>query len=213
MSSDGYNNFSSVIASLAAIAAVYIGWMGLNTWKSQIKWQNDHDLARRLLVEIYRFRDAVADARNPFIWAHEMREEGKETTSGPRIADEHHAGRTRAHQRRFNEIGVSGPQIYALLLEAEAVWGQDMSKLWKVVNRLKNELMSETERYLESSHPSNKEADETAYYGTKEAKLAARLVVFSNSGTDGKNEFFDRFASAIASVEDYLRTKLGRATT
>ena len=210
MSSEGLSNFSSVITSLVGIAAVYIGWMGLNTWKSQIKWQTDHDLARRLLVEIYRFRDAVAAARSPFIWAHEMQNEENETFSVNRTENVRHAGLTRAHQRRFSEIGLSGPQIYALLLEAEAVWGPEMSRLWGDVNRLRNELVSQTQLYLDYSDPSNKGDDETAFYGNREARLAARLIVYSNDAADGTNEFSNRFTLAVALVEDYLRNKLGR---
>ena len=75
---------------------------------------------------------------------------------------------------------------------------------------MQNELSSQTQLYLDYSDPKNKGADPTAFYANKEAKEAARLVVHPNGEADGKNDFSNRLASAIAEVEDYLRPKLGR---
>ena len=208
--SEGLENFSTVVTSGAAVAAVYFAWMGLSTWKTQLKWQTDHELARRLLVEVYRFRDAVSSARNPFVWAHEMREDNEKSTSRFPTEDERHLGLMRAYQRRFNEIGAVGPQLYALLLESEAVWGPELSGRWKKVNRLQNELSSQTQLYLDYTDPRNKGADPSAFYADKDAIKAAHLIVHSVGEAEGTNDFSKRFAAAIAEVEDYLRPKLGR---
>lgn len=208
--SEGLDNFSTVVTTLATIGAVCIAWMGLSTWKAQIKWQTDHDLARRLLVEIYRFRDAVGAARSPYVFAHEMRDDDKTENSGIRTPDESNAGMRRAFQRRFSEIGSNAPQLYALLLEAEAVWGPQLSAIWRDVNRLQNELSSATSLYLDYLESQGKGVDPTVFYPDKAAQMAARKIIYSNGESDGKNEFSNRIKAAISRLEDYLRPKLGR---
>ena len=210
--SEGLDNFSTVVTTLATVGAVYIAWMGLSTWKAQIKWQTDHDLARRLLVEIYRFRDAVGSARNPFMFAHEMRDDGATEASRIPTRKESHAGMRRAFQRRFSEIGASAPQLYALLLEAEAVWGPELSSIWRDVNRLQNELSSETGLYLDFLEAQDEGADPTNFYPDKAAQMASRQIIYSNGESEGKNDFSNRMKAAISRLEDYLRPKLGRPT-
>jgi hypothetical protein len=45
----GAENFSLVINSLAGAGAVYVAWLGVSTWKTQIRWQQGRGLAARLL--------------------------------------------------------------------------------------------------------------------------------------------------------------------
>jgi hypothetical protein len=45
----GAENFSLVINSLAGAGAVYVAWLGVSTWKNQIRWQQGRGLAARLL--------------------------------------------------------------------------------------------------------------------------------------------------------------------
>lgn len=202
----------NLLVAAAAIAAAIAAFLGLNTWKAQIKWQRDHDLARRLLVEIYRFRDAVAAARNPFIWAYEMTPDDGAAPSPRWTEEESHAGEVRAYQKRFSEIASIAPQLYALLLEAEAVWGPELSSKWKKVNRLQNEFTTQTQLYLDYTDPRNKRADLTAFYADKDAVAAAKLIVKAIGEQEGQNDFSNRLAAAIAEVEDYLRPKLERRT-
>ena len=208
--SEGLDNFSTVVTTLATVGAVCIAWMGLTTWKAQIKWQTDHDLARRLLVEIYRFRDAVGAARSPRVSAHEMRDDDTSASPGIPTSKERHAGMRRAFQRRFSEIGINAPQLYALLLETEAVWGPELSVIWRDVNRLQNELSSETGLYLDFLESKDAGADPTNFYPDQSAQMAARKIIYSNGESEGNNDFSNRMKAAISRLEDYLRPKLGR---
>lgn len=126
--------------------------------------------------------------------------------------EESHAGEVRAYQKRFSEIGSIAPQLYALLLEAEAVWGPELSSKWKKVNRLQNEFTTQTQLYLDYTDPRNKRADLTAFYADKDAVAAAKLIVKAIGEQEGQNDFSNRLAAAIAEVEDYLRPKLERRT-
>ena len=45
---------------------------GLNHWKRQIKWKTEYDLARRFLVSLYKYRDALIGVRHPVMMAYQM---------------------------------------------------------------------------------------------------------------------------------------------
>lgn len=52
MATEGAENFSVVVSAIAASAAVFVGWLGLNTWQTQIRWQQGRGLAVNLLQSL-----------------------------------------------------------------------------------------------------------------------------------------------------------------
>jgi hypothetical protein len=54
-----------VLTAIAAVGAASIGLLGLATWRKQLKGRTEYELARRLLVAVYRIRNAVSYLRNP----------------------------------------------------------------------------------------------------------------------------------------------------
>jgi hypothetical protein len=61
-----------IIISIAAIVGSVIAIKGLITWKRKIKWKTEYGLARRFLVSLYKYRDAVNGVRHPVMMAYEM---------------------------------------------------------------------------------------------------------------------------------------------
>jgi hypothetical protein len=74
---------SNTLQTLATVAAVTVGYMGLSTWKKQLKGKTEYQLARRCLIGIYKLRDAINEVRHPLISLGEMqaaiKENGEET--------------------------------------------------------------------------------------------------------------------------------------
>jgi hypothetical protein len=56
----------------AAIAGAVIAIKGLNTWKRQLKGQSEYELSRRLLVTLFKYRDAINGVRHPAMFGYEM---------------------------------------------------------------------------------------------------------------------------------------------
>jgi hypothetical protein len=68
--SEGLQNFSTVITTLAAVGAVYVAWMGLRTWKAQIEWEQGRGLAKALLVSANKIRTLARAVRSEFFFQH-----------------------------------------------------------------------------------------------------------------------------------------------
>ena len=204
MKSEGLSNFSNVITSLAAIAAVCIGWMGLHTWKSQQIWQLNHELARRALVAIYHYRNALYDVRHPMMYAEEMKDDSVDAPTDPLKADRYE-GRYRAYSRRWQKHAEIDVDLGSILIEADAVWGSALTDLVKPLRELRNELFGHILMYLDSAKP-HLGRDEIIMY--RDLLKPKQHLLYDRLKDD--DLFRKDFSEKLSAVEAYLRKKLGR---
>lgn len=208
MATEGVENFNQIVSALAGVAAVFIAAIGLTTWKSQIRWNRDHDLARKTLVDIFMYRDAFSAARNRWIPASEMMDSGETTTISD--SDEvKHQRIVRAHTRRVNRFLEITPRIYSHIVEAEVLWGEDLGELWKSITQLESEYIYQLQLFLESSDPRNG-GDKRGYYTDEAERLKANRIIFHDSSKE--DEFGRALTMKVSVIRDYLRGKMGETT-
>ncbi len=58
-----------LVTIVSFIIGSYVALVGLSTWKKQIKGRTEYDLAKSALRTVYKAREAILFARNPFIKA------------------------------------------------------------------------------------------------------------------------------------------------
>lgn len=100
----------AIVTVAALVIASYVGLAGLDAWKYQLRFKEEHDLARRLLLSVYKLRAAMGFARLNESLVRGMDKTAKARTYEielPRIQDMEQA-------RRELKLGMQ---------EAEAVWG------------------------------------------------------------------------------------------
>ena len=66
-------NFHSWASSIAYLVAACVAIKGLNAWKVQLKGNQDYKLAKSLMLNIYKYREAMKHLRAPAIWASDIR--------------------------------------------------------------------------------------------------------------------------------------------
>lgn len=208
MATEGIENFNQIVSALAGVAAVFVGAMGLTTWKNQIRWNRDHDLARRILVDIFMYRDAFSAARSRWFPSSEMLDSG-ETASFPDSDEISHQRTVRAHTRRVNRFQEIKSRIYSHTVEAEVLWGNDLGELWKNIVKLESEYIYQLERHLESSDPRNR-SDRRGYYSDESERLKGNRIVFFDRSDE---DYFDRkLSNEVSAISQYLREKIGETT-
>src|SRR5579862_5124539 len=84
-------SINSLASTIAYVVAAYVGIKGLNTWKSQLKGNQDYHLAKALMFNIYKYQEAMNNLRSPPIWAAEY----------PDFSDEL---KTTIEEKRFKEL-------------------------------------------------------------------------------------------------------------
>jgi hypothetical protein len=204
--SEGIQNFTNVITALAALGGVSIAGFGLFTWKAQAKWNTDTELARKLLVLMFKHKDEIAQVRSPTFYANDE----KAALAGvelPEDADERHfIAIQRIYQHRFDKVSEIRSQIYPLLLEVEAIWGRSARDLFQPIWKLESELGGIIRIYLRSIDPKRPEYERDA----AQRSLDKRRDIMYDTLEEEDDDFKKDYSVAMRKIEEFIRPKLGR---
>jgi len=191
------------ITIIATLTATTIAIMGLRTWRKQLRGKTEYELARRLLRSVYKVRDAIHIARNPFASAGEIAralEEAEVDTKGlDPTGSQYTASREQAvYRRRWQTIQEAFTELDVDALEAEVIWGHDIAERLKLLRQLASTLYTNIQSYLRNlRNPPHRrriedlqKVNRVIYGGGEEDTFAADLL------------------RAVEGVEDYLKVYL-----
>ena len=171
-----------LVTIIALAIASYVGLAGLGAWKQQLSSQEDHDLARRLLLAAYRLRDAISDAR---IFRPMMKE-----------LDAVAKGRLREFEApKLEEMNAARRELDLGMREAEASWGLDVSHALERLSILAGDIKSAYDIY--------------DWFGAGEPfQPQEHTKVLFRSWRDEPDEFAKQMQDAMTHLDDLLRPKL-----
>lgn len=193
-----------LVLSGAAITGAVVAVKGLGTWQRQLKGQSEYDLSRRILVSVFKYRDAISGVRHPAMWAYEMPSPPEDEAAKMAPEQIRFYGTSKAYQARWDKVQAERTSLYADLLEAEAIWGAELKQLFKKVFDLEHELFTRIRHYIELINPDTSEAKKEAI--TK-IDNKARDIMYDDFGED-PDEYKKDLISAIEQIEKYLKPKL-----
>lgn len=200
---DVFAVIGTVISGVGVVAAAIIGFIGLATWRRQIRGQNDHQLARRLLVELYRTIENFKKYRARAIYSHEVKREGDPVFSGS--PQDRHARQELGFSRRIESLQESYAQMAASLFEAQALWGEEVVSRATHIKRLIGEYGDYVNLLLLSRDPSEPEDEREDHLEF----LNSRRIVFKNRLSE-QDEYGDELEQAVRNFEGVLKLKLAR---
>ncbi len=186
-------------ATIGAVAAI----LGLNTWKRQNKGQLNQDLSRRILVGLFKYRDSVYGVRYPAMWSHEMPIPPDDESKSMNPDQIRFYGVAKAYQGRWDKVSAQRASLYADLIEAEAIWGERLRELFKVLFSLEHELFMSIKIYLETTNPDTPELRRSALTEIIRSHRDIMYDGLSDNGDDYKNDF----TNGVREIEKYLKPK------
>lgn len=193
-----------LILTAAAISGSFVAWRGLSTWNRQLKGQNEFTLVRNILVSIYKYRDAISDVRNPMMWAHEMQLTSDERTAKNEDEIRYYES-AKGFEARWKSVSEVRAYLYPSILEAEALWGNNLNDLFKPLFQLEKELLSAIKDHMQVLRNPNIPA---ALRESPE-KLEARDATMNRPfGKDEQDLFIDKFQILSNHIEIYVKSKL-----
>ncbi|MCW9058473.1 MAG: hypothetical protein OQL11_06355 [Gammaproteobacteria bacterium] len=193
-----------LIISAAAVVGAIVAVKGLSTWQRQLKGKSEYDLSRRLLVSLFKYRDTIDGVRHPIMWAYEMPLPSKEEADKMSKDLIRFYGTSKAYQERWDKVQKERTSIYADLLESEALWGNDLKNLFKVLFDLQHELLINVRHYLELIDPDVSQAKKEAVERIQQKK---RDIMYDDL-SDEEDEYKKEFKKGIDDIEKYLKPKL-----
>ena len=187
-----------------AITGAIVAVKGLGTWQRQLKGQSEYDLSRRILVSLFKYRDSINGVRHPVMWAYEMPAPPEEEAKNMSRDQIRFYGTSKAYQVRWEKVQQERTNLYADLLEAEALWGNELNALFKIVFDLEHELFTKIRHYIELINPDTKDATKEAITNIDKK---SRDIMYDDL-SDEDDEYKNDFKVAIQGIEMYLKPKL-----
>jgi len=203
LTKDVFSMVGAMVSAAAVTIAYYFGRQGMKTWKRQLKGSSDHELARKALIELFRYREAIERARSPVMFGFET-ELTEDEAKGLDFSRRSHFGKRKGYQKRFNRIAEAREPIHGTLLDSEAVWGKQLTALFKPLFSLQHEFYSYVESYLIATDPDFDDDYRRAYSDIVDGRRDVMYDALDELGDDYRKEF----NSAVVVIEDYLRPKL-----
>ncbi len=184
MITDWITATSTGVIALATASGVIVARMGLNTWKEQLKGTTEYDLARRLLLQLYKVRDAIGYVRNPFLLVSEAGEP-KDTVPWE----------VAAYENRWKGVREGMIELEAIALECEVIWGKEVIQLKEKLTKQVISLNQAVGAYIRAASDIRFQKD----FERLENILYAR----------GEDDEFDKIlTSVINEIEEYIKPRL-----
>lgn len=193
-----------VILTASAVTGSIVAVKGLGTWKRQLKGGKEYELARRILVTLFRYRDRIDDVRFPGMWAHEMPLPPENEANQMNDEQIRSYVSSKAYQARWDKVQFERTSLNADLLEAEAIWGGDLKNLFSKIFSLESELFNSIRQKIAIENPDTGEPLREAIKGYSKDK---RDVMFDYLGSK-PDEFKQELNTAIENINKYLKPKI-----
>lgn len=196
------NNLKDIIVIAASSTGAIVAWRGLNTWKRQLNGQSDYTLAKDLLINIYRYRDALFFVRNPLMTNSELKLPEDKEGKNIMYNEQRYLSILHAYEKRWNSMLEHRAKLQVSIAETEALWESEISIKLNELFHLESDILTHVNYYLESINPSIDDKE----FSRNECDMGV-LYDSMNNDTD---QFRLKFKTALAPIEDNLRKKMQR---
>lgn len=128
VSSEMITAIATCVVAVVTGAGVVIAARGLRSWREQLEGSAHFDLARRLLLQVYRLRDAIEGVRRPWM---DISEAGDTHRDLP--------WEVSAYEERWKLVVDARAPLEVCVYEAQILWDDEARELWRL-------LMGQTQR-------------------------------------------------------------------
>jgi hypothetical protein len=210
---DYISAIANLVMAFAAIGGALTAVVGLNSWKKQRTFERDSELARKILVVLYRYTTALHVARTGVEQGNLRRQSSyqylQESKVNPDLLDEDsdayekwsYEREVEIHEHFYSEIESCLTELRTLTFEAEAIWPDGFANLYFFLSRFEIEWKQAVGFYLSYLSPDtpNKEAAYLSYDPVRHICVRERWEA---------DEFDNRLKEVTKTAEAYLRKKL-----
>jgi hypothetical protein len=190
------SDIKDIILSISAGIGAAVAIIGLGTWRKQLTGKVEYNAARQLLISIYKIRDAMMLVRNPFISSGEMMDINNKDEKEKNQINE---GVEIAYSNRWQKVSDAHTEASTNLLEAEALWGDDIKNRYVDLTKNITKLYSTIRLYITSLES----------YSDLKFRDRDQDILYFNS-EKSKDLFQIEVDKKIESIEKILKPHLNR---
>lgn len=195
---------SEQIKALTAITAAALAFVGLRTWRLQLKGTAEYTLAKEVLKSVYRVREAFKHVRNPAIFSYEYPESMRQPSG--HLKDECRAeGTAHVYEERFKVLNEAFRTLEDRTLDAQVEWGSDYAKIIVPLRKCRAELLVALQNHVEVMKPGHERRRTTV----DERREARSVMYYLGEDQAELDSFTPEINSAITQFEQRLRPIVG----
>jgi hypothetical protein len=113
-------------------------------------------------------------------------------------------GKQKNYKAKLEKVQAERRSLHIDLFEAEAIWGEDLKKLFKKLFQLENELFTYIQYYFEKINP---ESDIDTKESAKLVMGKRRNIMYDDLSEEG-DDYKKDFQMGVEEIEKYLKPKL-----
>ncbi|MER1884683.1 hypothetical protein [Proteus mirabilis] len=186
-----------------SLVGIYVAVSGLNTWKKQLKWKEDHQLAKDILITLTKYQNAVHQVRNPAIFEYEkikVSNDIRHTYTSEQVEFIEHES---VYVERLKPVSQYHSELQALSIEADALWGKNITDLLKEIFNLELKLALAIRSHLLTMNPKISEAQKK--YHIEKTPETDKVIYFGISSDDEfLNEFNEKKDSLVREIQSKI---------
>lgn len=191
-------NFNLLASSVACITAAYVGIKGLNAWRAQLKGNQDYKLAKSLMLNIYKYQEAMKNLRSSAMWAFEYPNISHEEALKMSPEEKKYKENLYVYEKRWDRVCEIKPKIFEQTLEGQVIWGNDIKNLIENFLKLEVNVQFALTNYLNALNPDSNDS-----YKDENDKQ------WMNDSLDDEKDIYRRaFKEKLKAIEEYLKPKL-----
>ncbi len=188
-----------VVVAAAAAFAAYFAYLGLSTWRRELKGKSEYQLAKDVLKSVYKVREAFKHVRHPAIYQYEY-PEGMTDHHGHLKQENKHEGTAHVYEERWKKMDEAFSELESYHLDAQVEWGAEFQDVIKDLRSCRATLLVTIQEKLYRMKNPYDGADRSV----EEAK-EERSVLY-HIGEDSKHDSFTpEINAAVGKFEEWLR--------
>ena len=201
---DVVNTISNLSIGLAALFAAWVAFKGLSSWREQNIFQTDSELVRRLIFDLYAYRDSLRKFRRDYLSADEEAEISHAEIPSLTQFDEYMELMRPVILRRFEAVSKAAVKFLATRQEASFHWGDNLpDAFWRIFD-----LQSEIRNLIQSYYLHVDGMKPELALAIKEQLKRSASILSSAADEEGRHD--EQLPQSVKEIERYLRQKIGR---
>ncbi|AHI30082.1 hypothetical protein [Marinobacter similis] len=194
----------SVVGVSAGLVALF-AYLGLNTWRREIKGKSEYDLAKALLKAVFRVRDGFKHVRNIVIYQFEYPEEMTDK-NGHLIAEHRYEGTAHVYETRWKVLESAFRELEDLHLDAQVEWGGQYQEKIMALRECRAELLVAVQQFIESK----KSPGFAQEWESQAEKRESHSILYHLGSNSRHDNFTPKIEAAVSEFEAWLRPHIDK---
>lgn len=193
-----------IFVGLSAFLATIFAYLGLTTWRKELKGKSEYQLAKEVLKSVYKVREAFKQVRNPAIFQNDYPEEMLDINGSLKTEFEY-SGTAHVYEKRWEIMNQAFRELEEYHLEAQVEWGAEFQNVILPLRSCKGDLLVTIQQMLD-----RKKNPEHFVPTNAIEKAEERSVLYYHGYSVKKDKFSLEIDEAINQFEKWLRPKIKR---